>query len=72
MDPGRIPLPVFLAHPFNEVTQATIDLRAPYPLPGFPAPNGSEPCAIPPKDRLWLHYLDHTEQARQEPSHPYQ
>jgi hypothetical protein len=37
VDPGRAPLRVFLAHPLNEITQATIDLRAPCPLLGFPA-----------------------------------
>ena len=29
MDPGRVPLRVFLAHPLNEITQPTIDLRRP-------------------------------------------
>src|SRR5438477_5520839 len=43
MDPGRAPLLVFFAHPLNEITQATIDLRAPCPLSGFPAPEGFEP-----------------------------
>src|SRR5205807_5638243 len=43
MDPGRAPQRVFLAHPLNEITQATIDLRAPYPLSGFPAPESFEP-----------------------------
>src|SRR5438105_13186550 len=38
MDPGRAPLLVFLAHPLNEITQATIDLRPSCPLLGFPAP----------------------------------
>jgi hypothetical protein len=28
MDPGRAPLRIFLAHPLDEITQATIDLRA--------------------------------------------
>jgi len=72
MDPGRTPLRVFLAHPLNEITQATIDLRAPGPFLGSPAPEGSEPCAMPPKDRLRLRYLGHTEKTWPEPGHPYQ
>jgi hypothetical protein len=32
MDPGRAPLLVFLAHPSNEIAQATINLRAPCPM----------------------------------------
>ena len=43
MDPGRAPLLVFFAHPLNEITQATIDLRAPCPLSGSPAPEAFEP-----------------------------
>jgi len=38
MDPGRAPLRVFPADPLDEISQATIDLRAPCPLLGFPAP----------------------------------
>ena len=72
MDPGRIPLWVFLAHPLNEVAQATIDLRAPCPISGFPAPEGFEARAMPPQDRLRLNLLGHAEQARPEPGHPYQ
>src|SRR5436190_23454991 len=63
MDPGRAPQRVFLAHPLNEITQATIDLRAPCPLAGFPAPEGFEPRTMPPKDRLRLNDRGHTEQA---------
>ena len=72
MDPGRTPLRVFLAHPLNEITQATIDPRAPCPFSEFPAPEGSEPCAMPPKDRLRLHYPGYTEQARPKSGHPNQ
>ena len=71
MDPGRAPLLVFLAHPSNEITQATIDLRAPCPLSGFPAPEGCEARAVPPKDGLRLNHLGRAEQARPEPGHPY-
>jgi hypothetical protein len=72
MDPGRTPLLVFLAHPSNEITQATIDLRAPCPLSGFPAPESFEARAMPPKDGLRLNHLGQAEQARPETGHPYQ
>ncbi len=72
MDPGRAPLRVFLAHPSNEITQATIDLRAPCPLSGFPAPESFPARAMPPKDRLRLNDLGRADQARPEPSHPHQ
>src|SRR6266480_3515768 len=48
---------VFLAHPSNEITQATIDLRAPCPLSGFPAPESFPARAMPPKDRFRLNDL---------------
>ena len=35
MDPGRAPLRVFLAHPLDEITQPTIDLRPPCPAFGI-------------------------------------
>src|SRR5437016_9987176 len=63
---------VFLAHPSNEITQATIDLRPPCPLSGFPAPEGYEASAMPPKNGLRLNDLGRTDQARPEPGHPYQ
>src|SRR6266480_5327353 len=63
---------VFLAHPSNEITQATIDLRAPCPLSGFPAPESFPARAMPPKDRFRLNDLGCTDQARPEPGHPYQ
>ena len=72
MDPGRAPQRVFLAHPLNEITQATIDLRAPCPLAGFPAPESFPARAMPPKDGLRLNDLGRTEQARPELGHPYQ
>ena len=72
MDPGRTPLRVFPAYPSNEITQAMIDLRAPCPLAGFPAPESFEATAMPPKDGLWLNHLGHAEQLRPEPGHPYQ
>ena len=70
MDPRRAPQRVFLAHPLDEITRATIDLRPPCPLAGFPAPEGFEPRTMPPKDRLRLNDRGHSEQARPEPGHP--
>jgi hypothetical protein len=72
MDPGRAPQRVFLAHPLNEITQSTIDLWAPHPISGFPAPESLEARAMPSKDRFRLNHLRSTEQARPEPGHPYQ
>ena len=46
MDPGRAPLRVFPADPLDEISQATIDLRPPCPLSGFPAPEGCEARAV--------------------------
>jgi hypothetical protein len=71
MDPGRTPLRVFLADPLDEISQATIDLRPPYSLSGFPTPEGCEARAMPPKDGLRLNHLGRAEQARPEPGHPY-
>ena len=70
MDPGRTPLRVFPAYPSNEITQAMIDLRAPCPLAGFPAPESFEATAMPPKDGLRLNNPGRAEQARPEPGHP--
>ena len=42
MDSGCAPKRVFLAHPLDEITQATIDLRPPCPLLAFPAPKSLE------------------------------
>jgi hypothetical protein len=72
MDPGRAPLLVFLADPLDEISQATIDLRPPCPLSGFPAPERFEARAMPPKDGLRLNHMGQVEQARPEPGHPYQ
>src|SRR5436309_14133304 len=49
MDPGRAPQRVFLAHPLDEVTHATIDLRAPCPLSRLPAPERFPARAMTPK-----------------------
>ena len=70
MNPGRAPQRVFPAHPLNEITQATIDLRAPCPLSRFPAPESFPARATPPKDRLRFNDLGRTEQARPELGHP--
>src|SRR5260370_5094517 len=55
------------ADPLDEISQATIDLRAPCPLLGFPAPESFPARAMPPKDRLRLNDLGGTDQARPEP-----
>src|SRR5438270_12377411 len=60
----------FSSHPLNEITQATIDLRAPCPLSRFPAPESFPARATPPKDRLRFNDLGRTEQARPELGHP--
>ena len=54
MDPRCAPQRVFLTHPSDEITQATIDLRAPYPLSRFPSPEGFEASAMPTKNGLRL------------------
>ena len=64
--------PSLIRNPSNEITQATIDLRAPCPLSGFPAPESFPARAMPPKDRLRLNDLCRADQARPEPSHPHQ
>jgi hypothetical protein len=71
MDPGRAPLLVFLAHPLNEIAQATIDLWPPCPLSGFPTPESFEARAMPAKDGLRLNHMGQAEQARPEAGHPY-
>jgi len=72
MDPGRVPLRVFLAHPLNEITQAAINPRPPCPLSRFPAPESFEAYAMPSQDGLRLNHLGRAKQARPEPCHPYQ
>jgi len=72
MDSGRAPLRVLLAHPLNEIAQATIDLRSPCPISRFPAPESFETSAMPPQNGFRLNHLGRTKQARPEPCHPYQ
>jgi hypothetical protein len=72
MDSGRAPLRVFLAHPLNEIAQATINFRPPCPLSGFPAPESFEAYAMPSQYCLRLNHLGRAKQARPEPCHPYQ
>jgi hypothetical protein len=72
MDPGRAPYRVFLAHPPDGITQATIDLWPPCPLSRFPASERLEARAMPAEDGLRLNDPCRTEQARPEPGHPYQ
>ena len=70
MDPGRAPLRVYLAHPLNEIAQATIDFRSPCPISQFSAPESFEASAMPPKDGLRLNHLGSIKQAGPEPCHP--
>jgi hypothetical protein len=72
MDPGRTHCGFSLLIRLDEISQATIDLRAPYSLSGFPPPEGCEARAMPPKDGLRLNHLGRADQARPEPGHPYQ
>jgi hypothetical protein len=59
-----------IAH-LNKVSPA-IGPLAPCPLSGFPAPEGFEARAMPPKDCLRLNHLGQIEQARPDPRHPYE
>jgi hypothetical protein len=72
MDSGRAPQRVFPAHPPDQITQATIDLRPPCPISGFPTPEDFEASAMPTQNGLRLHHLGRTNKARPEPGHPYQ
>jgi hypothetical protein len=70
MDPWRSPQRIFSAHPLDEITQATIDLRPPRPILRFPAPISLETSTMPPPDRLRLHHLSQIEQPGANSSHP--
>jgi hypothetical protein len=56
----------------DEITQPPIDLRAPYPLSGFPAPEAFKASAMPAKDRLRLNDMGYIEQMGPNPRHPHQ
>ena len=62
----------FLAHPLDQITQATINPRPPCPISRFPAPESFEASAMPPQDSFRLNYLGHADQVRPEPGHPYE
>ena len=62
MDPRCTPQRVFPAHPQDDITQVTIDLRSPCPFLRFPAPESLEASTMPPQDRL---LLDHPRQIEQ-------
>jgi hypothetical protein len=72
MDPGCAPQWVFPAHPPDQITQASIDLRSPYPISRFPTPEGFKAGAMPPQDGFRLNYLGHAGQVRPESGHPYE
>jgi hypothetical protein len=57
MHSGRAPQRVFFAHPLDEITQATIDLRPPCSISEFPTSKDFEANAMPPQDGLRLHHL---------------
>lgn len=69
---GRLEKWVFPAHPLDQISQATVNLRPPYPIARFPAPEHFESSAVPPQNRIRLNHLDRTKQARPEPGHPYE
>src|ERR1019366_8576598 len=64
MDPGSAPQWVFLAHPLDQITQATINLRPPCPISRFPTPKDFEASAMPPQDGLRLNPLGRNIAAR--------
>ena len=70
MDPRCTPQRVFPAHPQDDITQVTIDLRSPCPFLRFPAPESLEASTMPPQDRLLLHHPRQIEQVGANPSHP--
>jgi len=72
VDPRRTPEWILAAHPLDEVTQATINLRPPCPILGLPTPEYFEASAMPPQHGLRLNHLSSTDQARPEPGHPYE
>ena len=72
MDPGCAPQWVFPAHSLDQITQATINLRPPCPMSGFPTPESFEARAMPPKDRLRLHHPGQIKQIGPDPCQPYQ
>ena len=56
MDPGRAPQRVFPAYPLDKITQATVDLRPPCPISGFPTPEHFKTSAMPPQNGFRLNY----------------
>src|SRR5262249_3160348 len=61
---------VFPAHSLDQITQITIDVRPPCPLPRFPAPESPEPSPMPPQNRFWLYHLSQIEQPGTHSSNP--
>src|SRR5262249_51657484 len=54
----------------DQITQITIDVRSPSPLPRFPAPESPEPSPMPPQNRFRLYHLSQIEQPGTHSSHP--
>ena len=65
VNPGHTPLWVFAIHPPDQVTQAPIDFRPPYPVSGLPPPKHPKTRAAPSKNGLRLNQPGHTDQADQ-------
>jgi len=72
MNSGRAPQRILSTHPLDEITKATIDLRPPCPISGFPAPLSREVRAMPPQNRLRLNHPGQIDQVRPEPGYPYE
>ena len=72
MDPGCAPQRVFPAHPLDQITQATIDLRPPCPISGFPTPEDFETSPMPPQDSFRPSYLGQIAQIGLNPGDPHQ
>ena len=72
VNPGCTPQWVFPAHPPDQVMQASVNARPPYPPPRLPAPISFETCAMPAQEGLRLHHLDNVTKVRPEPDQPHQ
>src|SRR5262249_8715745 len=69
--PRCSPLWILFAHSSDEISQLSIDLWPPCPLPRFPTPERRETRTMPAKNGLRLNDMRRTEQARPEPGEPH-
>ena len=60
------PQRVFPTHSPDQIRQASIDLRLPYPISRYPTPSGFKASAMAPQDCFRLYYLGHAGQVRPE------